>query len=215
MILAIETSSPRAGLALWDPARGELVCEEIFSTNRAHNSVIFGFADKLLKKCDRNLSGIVIGLGPGSYSGVRVGIALANGLGLAMGVEALGVSSLLAYGAANLDSATYAVIGDARRKTRFVAIIRDGKLEREPELVPGENFPARLEELLRVEQTEAIFTPDQNVAHEIPAARLSQPQVSLIARIGAKKINRGKSACVLEPHYLRPPYITTPKKRSV
>jgi tRNA A37 threonylcarbamoyladenosine modification protein TsaB len=41
MILGIETSTPHASLALWDPAVGSVVWEQTFSSDRAHNSVIF------------------------------------------------------------------------------------------------------------------------------------------------------------------------------
>ncbi len=220
MILAIETSSPRAGLALWDQANKELVCEETFSTNRAHNSVILGFAEKMLEICDRKLEGIAVGLGPGSYSGVRVGIALANGLSLSMGVEALGVSSLLAYRPTDSAPSNYAVVGDARRKTRFIAQVIDGRLRGDVKLIPEEEFPQHLNQVRRKGELTDFFSPDKNVAGDFEFVELTQPNATVIGRIaGEQFLNRGdidrdNPDIRLEPHYLRPPYITTPKKQT-
>ena len=213
MILAIETSSPKAGLALWDQKSGKLFHEESFSTNRAHNSVIFGYAEEILKKCDRKIEKIAVGLGPGSYSGVRVGIALANGLSLAMNIPAFGVSSLLAYGEDKTTSPNYAVIGDARRKSRFIALISNGLLTGEPELIPEEKFLSRLNELRETGEIDAVYTPDQRVAEEVSFAEISHPTAAKIAQIAANTNSPEGGKIRLEPHYLRPPYITTPKKR--
>lgn len=219
MILAIETSSPRAGLALWDQTNQKLVHEETFSTDRAHNSVIFGFAEKMLEKCGRKLSGIAVGLGPGSYSGVRVGIALANGLSLAMGVEVMGVSSLLAYGTSDSGPSNYAVVGDARRKTRFIAQVIDGRLKGGVKLIPEEDFSEQLNDLRSKGCIPEFFSPDKNVASDFEFVELSQPGATAIGRISGdlslnnKGIDPDNPDIRLEPHYLRPPYITTPKKQ--
>ena len=213
MILAIETSSPKAGLALWNRDSHRLIHEETFSTNRAHNSVIFGYAQRMLEKSGRSIDGIAVGLGPGSYSGVRVGIALANGLSLAMKIPVIGISSLPAYGPDSKSGPTFAVVGDARRKTRFIALIINGKLKTEPELIPEDEFPDRLYELKESEQIPFIYTPDSKVAEEIPDAELSRPTAPAIARLAAESRLPWQTGLRLEPHYLRPPYITTPKKR--
>ena len=82
MILGIETATPRASLALYDRDADEVLWSRDFTTERAHNGVIFEPVSEMLEQYRDQLTGIVVGVGPGSYSGVRVGIAVANGLGL-------------------------------------------------------------------------------------------------------------------------------------
>ena len=69
-ILAIESSTSRGSLALWRD--GRLVAVEEFQSERAHNSVLFGPLEAVLRQAEA-LDLIVCGTGPGSYSGVRVG----------------------------------------------------------------------------------------------------------------------------------------------
>ena len=108
MILALETSTRDASLAVRDRATGALVHESVFTTERAHNAVIFGPVETIVKEYRDRLTGIVVGLGPGSYGGVRVGIAVANGLSIAMGLPLAGRSSLEAW---DTESDSYLVIG--------------------------------------------------------------------------------------------------------
>jgi len=219
MILAIETSTPRAGLALWDGTNSELIRQETFVTQRAHNSVIFGLTQKLLAECNGKPRHIAVGLGPGSYSGVRVGIAVANGLGLALEVGTSGVSSLLAYGDQESVAGNYAVVGDARRGTRFVATVLEGRLGSPPELIPEGDLGSRLDELLQSGLVNAVFTPDRAVADDFASVELSQPSAAAVARIGWDQFkardtpDTGNPDIPLEPHYLRSPYVTSPKKR--
>ena len=92
-ILAIESSTPRGSLALWRDRR--LVAVEEFQSERAHNSVLFGPLEAVLRQAEA-LDLIVCGTGPGSYSGVRVGIAAAIGVSLARCVPLIGMPSVCA-----------------------------------------------------------------------------------------------------------------------
>src|SRR6188508_260420 len=76
-ILAVESSAPRGSLALWRD--GRLVDVREFQSERAHNSVLFTPLDAVLRQAEA-LTLIVCGTGPGSYSGVRIGIAAAIGV---------------------------------------------------------------------------------------------------------------------------------------
>src|SRR6476659_917199 len=80
---------------------------------------------------------IIVVLGPGSYTGLRVASATAIGIQLALGCPAYGCPSVLGY-----QSSSYHVVGDARLGTIFLASIEDKQLTRGPELLPAEAFPS-------------------------------------------------------------------------
>ncbi|MCB1079711.1 MAG: tRNA (adenosine(37)-N6)-threonylcarbamoyltransferase complex dimerization subunit type 1 TsaB [Verrucomicrobiae bacterium] len=209
MILAIESSTPRASLALYDRETSAVVWSREFVSERAHNAMIFEPLEEGLERCRRQLDLIIIGRGPGSYGGVRVGIAVANGLSVALGAPVIGLSSLEALSA---DVATYAVIGDARRQSFFVARIREGALEAEPDLVTQQGL---IDDLTLLDRSGIpVFTSDPALAAAHPGITHAVPDAALLARRAATfdpdSVARLASE-PLEPHYLRAPYITTPK----
>lgn len=206
MILAFETSTRHASLAVFDIERGEVAREASFTTDRAHNAVIFGPVQALVEEFRTRLSGLVVGLGPGSYGGVRVGLAVANGLSIALGLPVAGFSSLEAW---DVEGDSYRVAGDARRGSFFLAEIRGRRLRGEPELfeagVLAETLEKRRDGL-------PLCTPDPGVVRLFPEAVLSHPTATrLAALVGPGCFERTETN--LEPHYLRAPYITTPKAR--
>lgn len=209
MILAIESSLPEAGLALFDCAAGEVVWEQGFTSQRAHNAVIFAPLQTALDRSERKLDRIVVGRGPGSYGGVRVGIAVANGLSLALGAPVIGLSSLEAIdGPAD----TYAVIGDARRQSFFLARIEERECEGDPALLEKEGLVAELTRLN--EEGVPVFSSDPALVEAHETVSLGRPSAKRLAEraagLDAESIER-LQAQSLEPHYLRAPYITTPK----
>ncbi|MDF1823179.1 MAG: tRNA (adenosine(37)-N6)-threonylcarbamoyltransferase complex dimerization subunit type 1 TsaB [Verrucomicrobiales bacterium] len=210
MILGIETSTPRASLALLDGGAEAPVWEASFETERAHNAVIFDPVSEMLSRYREEISGIAVGLGPGSYGGVRVGIAVANGLSMILDVPLLGVSSLEAW---KSDEADYTVLGDARRKTFFVARLVSRVLQCDPELLPEDVVIEQVGRSMEAGEGDC-FTADRKVADAIDGVRLSYPTaVGVAIRAQATALSEWSRDVVLEPHYLRAPYITTPKAK--
>lgn len=210
MILGIETSTPRASLALIRSEAESPVWETSFVTERAHNAVIFDPVSEMMDQYRNEVTGIAVGIGPGSYGGVRVGIAVANGLSLVLGVPLLGVSSLEAWESDKID---YTVLGDARRKTFFVAQIQEGALQAEPELLPEDEVISSIDESIKGGQG-PHFTADSKVANSIEGVVLSSPTAARVAaKALATPLTDWSEKAALEPHYLRAPYITTPKAK--
>ncbi|NNE91057.1 MAG: tRNA (adenosine(37)-N6)-threonylcarbamoyltransferase complex dimerization subunit type 1 TsaB [Verrucomicrobiales bacterium] len=206
MILALETSTPNASLALWDREENRVVWEAGFTTNRSHNSKIFVPVEEALGIAGDRLEFLAVGIGPGSYTGVRVAIAVANGLSFAREIPAVGISSLEAFPAASCT-----IVGDARRKSFFRAEVSDRVLGGEPDLLEAADFAEQ-----HADFEPPVVTADQHVSKEFATVELAFPTAAILAGIAAEldapEIEE-RSQKPLEPHYLRPPYITTPKPK--
>ena len=209
MILAIETSTPEASLALLERESGEVLWQSTFESDRLHNAKIFAPVEEALEICRGKLQQIVVGLGPGSYSGVRVGISVANGLSLALKVPVLGLASIATLS----DEMEFVVTGDARRSSYYLAHIHKHRLESEPELMSKTQWLDEMAELR--EKGLNIYTTEKSVAaQEECEIELKQTKALKLARevMGMPTPVWSKLAeQVLQPIYLREPYITQPK----
>jgi tRNA threonylcarbamoyladenosine biosynthesis protein TsaB len=98
MILAIDTSTAACTAALFD-ATGECIADRDEVIGRGHSERLVPMIQELLD--GRTATSILVGVGPGSFTGIRVGIAAAEGLAIGWGAELSGMSSLalLAAGA--------------------------------------------------------------------------------------------------------------------
>ena len=124
--LVIETSTPRASLATIGPG-GHLEQRE-FTSDRSHNAVLLAPLQELLDGRGGVETGLVlVGSGPGSYSGTRVGIAAAQGVAIACGCPAVAVPSILAVPSAH-GGAPCLAIGDARRGSFWTARMENSRL---------------------------------------------------------------------------------------
>lgn len=97
-VLAIDTASTRFALAL--AREGEVVAAMEHEGEQEHSEHLLASIDQLLEGQRDKLRGIVVVRGPGSYAGLRVGMATAEGLALALGVPVAGVDTLEAVAAA-------------------------------------------------------------------------------------------------------------------
>ncbi len=199
-ILALELSSARGSVA-WRDGHSELTRE--WANDRKNSGEFFR---QLSEVQERFGSGqrIVVGLGPGSYAGTRIAISAAVGLQMASKAELVGLSSLCAIDG---DVAEYAVIGDARRQTFFIAYVKDRALSAAPALQTESELRAALESCLPrmpVFSTEAL--------PQFEGVTLRYPSAEILARL-AEDANRTFVLPPLEPMYLREPHITTPKTK--
>lgn len=96
MLLAIDTATRQAGIALYDGARG-LVAENNWHSANRHTEELLPAIAQMLGQAGvaaRALTAVGVALGPGSFTGLRVGLAAAKGLALAHGLKLLGVPTL-------------------------------------------------------------------------------------------------------------------------
>jgi tRNA threonylcarbamoyladenosine biosynthesis protein TsaB len=88
-------------------------------------------------------------VGPGSFTGLRVGLAFAKGLGLALGRPCVGVGTLEALAASEPGPGLTAAVIDARRGQVYLQAFADGAAVMAPDALPVETAAARLAELWR------------------------------------------------------------------
>jgi tRNA threonylcarbamoyladenosine biosynthesis protein TsaB len=213
-VLAIETSTPRGSVAV---VRGDatVVYERSFSSERSHNSQLFEPLRDALEKCGENLGAIVVGTGPASYTGVRIGIAAAQGVAMSKGVPLVGLPSVLAPEVDGVvsRSAKFVVCGDARRGKFFVAEVSNGTLAGAVCTMDADAF--REKHAARGVDT-PWYTFDAKPPLELDGVVCVTPSATRLAEIVARMtddeiVARAKQA--LEPVYLAEAFVTQPKSR--
>lgn len=205
-VLAIEISTPHGQVAV---TRGdEVLYTTEFASQRSHNAQLFAPLRDALAAVGDALDLIVVGTGPGSYTGVRIAIAAAQGISLSRGAPVVGLPSILAPDGAN-DSASFCIVGDARRDSYYTARIENGVLCDGIHLLPYAELSTWI-----AQQAHPVFTFEPRVA-EIDGIILAIPSVVLLAKaaanLSATDIIR-QTVAPIEPIYLRDAFITTPKR---
>ena len=97
MLLAIDTATRMAGLALYEPARGRVLGEETWYSADSHTVELTPRLVRMLAQQGlgpSDLAGLVVSLGPGSYTGLRIGLSVAKGLALSLDLPLVGVPTL-------------------------------------------------------------------------------------------------------------------------
>ena len=164
LVLAFDTATDRATTALVDG-------DEVLGERVSRASTLLEDVDALLRQAGahpQDVTGLAVGIGPGSFTGIRIGLAAARGLALALDVPAAGVSTLDAL-AAGAPGATPVV--DAKRREVFVPgprAIAPAELEVEPGATLVGDGAVRYRDLL--ERAGAEVPPDDDERH-LPRAR--------------------------------------------
>jgi len=147
VVLAIDTAAPRLQLALLR-ADGS-VDISVDDIAKGHAEMIFGRIDTLLARNGlvyADLARIAVTTGPGSFTGLRIGLSAAHGLGLALDIPVIGVPSLQAISLAGEVNQPLAVLLDARREEAYVQrFSAPGVPEDSPAILPMEEARAHAE----------------------------------------------------------------------
>ena len=136
LTLAIDTSTSRTCVGIIEA--GELLWSGYKDGATAHGSALPALVQEAI--ADRTIDEVVVGMGPGPFTGLRIGVAFAHSFALARKISVRGICSLDAI-AAQLQSKDFIVTVDARRKevywARYVNGVRVGE--------PAVNFPAAVD----------------------------------------------------------------------
>lgn len=209
-VLGIETSSPVGSVALVE--RGKVIAAAHHDEPQRHGERLLPLVDQLLAECGwsrSSLERLGVGIGPGSFTGLRVGIALAAGMALGLGVPLVGVGSLraLAHGHPAEDRRLRVVVRDARRNEHFVAAYDERSEEvRAPEAVPQALTPEHVRRLAAERDYVVLgtaFTDLPSAVGELTQA----PDARAVAQLAAV-LDPGAHPAL--PHYVRGPNAIRP-----
>lgn len=153
-VLAIDTSNYPLGIAITDDH--QVIGEYITNIKKNHSVRVMPAIETLCKECDvkpADLEKIVVAEGPGSYTGVRIGVTIAKTLAWTLQIPLVGVSSLevVASAAARYFPGYVAPLFDARRGQIYTGLYRskNGTLEtvKKDQLVMATEWAEQLKEL--------------------------------------------------------------------
>lgn len=222
MILAINTSTLRFGLAL-SAIDGDVLGECLISTSHKHFEGLFPALLFLLDSSRKELAdlqAVAVALGPGSFTGLRVGLSLAKGICHALDIPLIGVSALEAL--ANqipYSSLPVSPIIDSRRGEVFTAQFQWNGLEGMDKTM--EEDCVRFEDLPRIFPDPAVII-GTDLRKQAPILRevmgtgvILAPAdkwyigAATIAWLGIQRFNKGDLADLsdISPLYFRPPDI--------
>lgn len=216
-VLGVETSTPAGGAALLDG--DQLVAEYTLNVTTTHSERVLATIDRLLQDSGwrpEMLEGLAVAIGPGSFTGLRIGVSTVKGLAFSLGIPVAAVSTLEAL-AWTLPFAREPVcpVLDARKGEVYAALFHweDERLVRD-----WEDQALDPEELCRRLSGPVIFAGDGVQSYGVlfkerlgpraifapPARRLPSP--AAVAQLGHARLVSGEvvDPVALAPRYLRP-----------
>ena len=195
-LLGFDLSTRRGTIALVNGDR--VLCLRDWRNDRRNSAPFFAVLNEIIREHGAP-EAIVVGLGPGSYTGTRIAISAGIGLQATTGAALTGVSSLSGISEEN----EYVVIGDAKRASFFFAIVSGGFLAREPDLLSQDEMNERILSITTI----PIYTSDE--LPQFTGVQLRFPSARLLC-LRAQRFPENLARALLAPIYLREPHITTP-----
>lgn len=218
LILGIDTATRVAGLALGDEHR--LWTEEVWHSIETHTVELMPRLDRMMRHLERrpdDLTAVAVSLGPGSFTGLRIGLSAAKGLALSHGLPLVGIPTLdiLALPHAKRGGSIWAVIQAGRGRLcaarygrqRGTLALREG-----PELLTLEELAQRLEGRVflcgELEPQEIAYLQEEcggEIRVASPAESLRRPGFML--ELARRRLEAGETDLpeTLAPIYLQHP----------
>jgi tRNA threonylcarbamoyladenosine biosynthesis protein TsaB len=214
MLLAIDTSTQWIGLALYDGV--QILAESLWQARGRHTVEMAPAIHDLLRRSGfepAQLSAIAVALGPGSFTGLRIGLAIAKGMALALHIPIIGVPSLDALVAAtpvsDLSMAAVLQSGRGRLAVIWYAPVYgkwlaqgEAKVTTAAELSASIHKPTLVVGELNADERQLLARKRVNVHLATPAQSLRRP--SYLAELGWQRWQAGQ---VDDPISLAPIYL--------
>jgi tRNA threonylcarbamoyladenosine biosynthesis protein TsaB len=212
-LLAIDTALAACSAAVFDTQQGGVIASASLPMLRGHAEALMPLIRRVMDEAGtafRDLDRVVVTTGPGSFTGLRVGIAAARGIALAINKPAVGLSTLSAYAAPYLaddDNAPVVVAIDARHAHVYLQVFAaGGRTVTGPRLAPlNEAVRAAAAAPARIVGSAAQLVADGLAVTDAKPLHVDAggaPDIEWVARMGAA-IPEGQSPPV--PQYLRAP----------
>lgn len=218
LILAFETSAKAGSAAIWQD--GRLLAESYQNTGLTHSQTLLAMAEDLLKSCGfqpQDVTAVAVAAGPGSFTGVRIGVAAAKGFAWGLEIPCCGVSTLEAM-ADNLgiyDGFVLPVM-DARRSQVYNAIfkVEKGVLSRCSE-DRAISLSDLCQELKKFDGPIYLVGDGSNLTYNtlkeqipsliLPPEHRMHQRAAGVALVAEKMLQKGEvcDAAALTPNYLR------------
>jgi tRNA threonylcarbamoyladenosine biosynthesis protein TsaB len=205
VLLAFDTSSPTVAVALYDGS--DVVAERVSEQAMKHGERLAPLIDDLMREVGvvrQDLTALAVGVGPGPFTGLRVGLVTARTLAFVLDIPVYGVCSLdvLAVEAASAGAIAgdFVVATDARRKEVYLASYDDSGVRTSGPVV---DKPADLATTLPTVGEGATLYPD----HFPTGVGPTRPSAGWLARCVAEERAELSDP---EPLYLRRPDAATP-----
>ena len=202
IVLGLDTCLASCSVAVRDGERMLASAREVMA--RGHQERLAPMAQQVMAQAGvafDQLDRIGVTVGPGSFTGLRVGIAFAKGLAAALDLPTAGVGSLEAL-AAEADGLVFAVV-DARRGQVYVQGFEDGRALMAPDALTAETAAARIAELSMGRPLTLVGSGAVLLADLTPTA-------TVIAAEGADARHVARLAAAREPRALKPLYLRAP-----
>jgi len=224
-ILAFDTSSIRGSVALLEGS--ELRAEIRLNSLQTHSAMLLSSVNFLLKSMHwtlEDLNLVAAGIGPGSFTGIRIGAATAIGLAQSLGIPFAGISGLdaLAFQASFLEGRIAAML-DARRSQAYYSeyVCNKGKvrLAQKPELISISDLACRIAGrhlyIVGDLQSCGIVIDAQNVSVWPRSTPVDLFLAKAIGQLAFSKKSKWRSGEIItaEPMYIRPPDALKTKNR--
>ncbi|HSI87328.1 MAG: tRNA (adenosine(37)-N6)-threonylcarbamoyltransferase complex dimerization subunit type 1 TsaB [Candidatus Methylacidiphilales bacterium] len=195
--LAIETSGSRGSIAL---GNARAISQEMhFGGSRQGRHSEWLFPELLKFGLPRlQLARVVVGLGPGSFAGIRVALAAAQGIAEVQGVPVYGVPSTHALGWKLRHITRLGIFADAKRGELYCTVYRRGELERDTYLIPAEQLEDEMSKMTLAISAEPLGSVPEH----------DQPVAADLLRL-PHHFPGWRTGWDLEPVYLRPPMYAT------
>lgn len=217
IILALESTAVAASVAL--TRDGVLLAESTVNRGNTHSETLLPMVEAIMNRLDLNISDVdvfAVSAGPGSFTGVRIGVATVKGLAFGSGKPCVGVSSLesLAENLAVIPNALICPVMNARRNQVYTALFRNEKAGLTRLLPDTAISVEELETVLAAYEEPVYFVGDgydlvvgqiRHAFRPVPE-RLRLQSAASVANVAERAYQRGifTTDAVLAPVYLRP-----------
>jgi tRNA threonylcarbamoyladenosine biosynthesis protein TsaB len=219
LILAIDTALDACAAAVLDTDAGELIAQESRAMKRGHAEALMPLIGRVIARSGVTFAGldrIVVTTGPGSFTGLRVGLSAARGIALAANKPVVGVTTLTAYAAPVVSqNAEHPVVSaiDARHDHVYLQVVsgNGGSLIR-PRVAPVEEAlgAARFGAPCLVGNAASILA-DRWPANAPPPFKVDAQAAPDIAWVGWLGAAVSPNTAPARPFYLRAPDAKPPK----